>query len=705
MDDVADFRLPSLNPFLKLYRAPTAGGEPAWTLHNPAANSYFRLSWAQFECLSRFSRAHTAQALKVAVENETTLRITIDDVAGLVRFLQENGLVSLKDQTINAKHVKYVPWWKKILHGYLFIILPLFKPEPFLRRTLPFVRPLLSPAFFKSMMALMAVGVLMTLQRFDEFTHTAANLFSVEGAITAAIVLIFVKIVHEMAHAWTAVKENIPVPHMGVALMVLYPVLYTETTGGWQISSRRGRMAIGLAGIRAELCVAALALLLWHILPAGSIGQGLSFVVVAVALVSSLLVNLNPLMRFDGYYLLSDLTGIENLQTRSCDFARWRLRQLLFGWTDPPPEVADPGRARFLIWFGFALLLYRFFLFVGIALLVYHIFFKPLGLILMAVEIAWFIVLPVWMEIKIWLSRGTEIVGTKRGRVWAVLVAMLFFLMFLPVSRTVNLPAVIHAHDYLAVYPPVAAKIDEWLVEDGKAVRQGTILARLSSAALTRDLMSAQTALDSLQTIGRRVGTTPELAQGEYADIAQRIETAQRALSSLQDQAGRLVITAPFNGVVRDMNPELRAGRTVPPDELLFRLVNPDVPAITAYISEQDARRIRVGDVAFFRADIDRGNKLEARVTHIAETGAAQIIWPELSSVFGGAVASEIDPVDGRLIPVGGVYKVELNPVARRDLVDRVLSGQVMVNARAVSPFSNFIKSLTGLVVRESGLN
>src|SRR5262249_7464436 len=148
--------------------------------------------------------------------------------------------------------------------------------------------------------------------------------------------------------------------------------LYTETTGSWALSSRRARFQIGMAGIFAELCLAGFFLLLWHLSPAGSLLQALSFLVVSISLIGSLLINLNPFMRFDGYYLLSDAMEFDNLQSRSCNFARHALRKFLFGWNDPPPENLPSHDQKFLIGFGFGLITYRFFLFMGIAILVYH---------------------------------------------------------------------------------------------------------------------------------------------------------------------------------------------------------------------------------------------------------------------------------------------------------------------------------------------
>ena len=110
-------------------------------------------------------------------------------------------------------------------------------------------------------------------------------------------------------------------------------------------------------------------------------------------------------MRFDGYFLLSDALNLPNLHERSFALGRWWLRERLFGFQEPMPELQPRGRHAFLIGFAFATWLYRLVLFVGIALLVYHLFFKALGLLMMAVELGWFIAMPMTRELKQWWLR------------------------------------------------------------------------------------------------------------------------------------------------------------------------------------------------------------------------------------------------------------------------------------------------------------
>ena len=201
---------------------------------------------------------------------------------------------------------------------------------------------------------------------------------------------------------------------MGVAFLLLFPVLYTDVTDAWRLRKRRQRLLVDASGILAELTVAGLALFLWAFLPEGPT-KSAAFFLATTSWVLSLAINLNPFMKFDGYYLASDISGVNNLQNRSFDLALWKMREILFGLGDPPPEHFPRRLARGLVIYAWATWIYRAILFIGIALLVYAWFFKLLGIILFLVEIAWFIVLPVKREVGIWWERRSEIMASRRG--------------------------------------------------------------------------------------------------------------------------------------------------------------------------------------------------------------------------------------------------------------------------------------------------
>ena len=284
-------------------------------------------------------------------------------------------------------------WVMWLMHHYLFFQIPLLRPDRFLRATLPFVNWLYSRTVAWAIGGIGLIGLYLVSRQWNTFVATALHFFTLRGLALYILCLAFVKIFHELGHAYTAMRYGCRVPTIGIAMVVMVPMLYSDTSDAWKLTSRRQRAAIGAAGMVVECALAALAIFAWNFLEDG-MARSLVFIVATTSLMVGAAINLSPLMRFDGYYVLSDWLGIPNLQDRAFAFGRWQLRRLLFGLDRPMPEPVNAARRRFFICFAWAVWAYRFVIFLGIALMVYHYFFKLLGLILFAIEIGWFIVFP-----------------------------------------------------------------------------------------------------------------------------------------------------------------------------------------------------------------------------------------------------------------------------------------------------------------------
>ncbi len=697
-----DFTLPALNPLMKIFKASNdRDGRPRWSLYHPASNKYFYLSWVEFECLGRFHKYKTASELIESVNAQTTLSIDLDDVKALVMFLQTQALVSSEHQAA-PQLAKEKPLWERIVHGYLYFTLPLFKPETFLKNTLHYVTPLLTKKFMMIMVAIMTLGVFLTLQRLDEFTHTFLEMFTLRGAILTAIVFMGIKIIHEFAHAYVATKHGVRVPHMGVAFIVMYPVLYTETTASWQIESKEKRIEIGLAGVMAELSLAAIALMLWHILPPG-MGQSIAFSVVAISLIGSLFINLNPLMRFDGYFVLSDALNIENLHARAIDLARWRLRKALFNLKDPPPDHFDSALQTAMLVFGFAIIIYRFFLFAGIALLVYHVFFKPLGFIMMLLELIWFMGMPLWSELKVWWQRRADIWAQKRARGVFAVVGTLVLITLLPIQTQISAPAVMHAAQIRTVYSPSAAYIAALKVKDTQQVQEGEVLAVLESTELEKELRLAGLELKSLQDQIRRQKTDPALYRESAGRLEGDLEKADKALETLKNKKDRLVVKAPFDGVIRDLSPDIHVGRFVSSAEALFTILKPQEIEVTAYVGEESLSRLKNNNKAAFYPDFAFARSIPLVLQQIDPVNINVFTKPELASVFGGDIPSAMQ--EGHAVPLAPTYAANLKTLKNIEKTQFSQKGQVHIHATRQSAILSGVKRIIALFVRESGLN
>ena len=376
--------LPPLREDLRLYEGPPdADGSPTWTIGDPVRGRYFYIGYTAFHLLGKWHLAEPAQVL-AAVNTQLVAPVGVAELEDMLFFLRANNLIAGhapgQVQSFLAQvQAQKLGWLQWLLHNYLFIRIPLVRPDRFLARTLPWVAPLLSRGFLLIIVTLGLLGLLLITRRWDEFSRTFPYFFSLEGAALLGATLVFAKIIHELGHAFMAKRFGCRVYSMGVAFMVMVPVLFTDVSDAWRLPSRSQRLLIDAGGMLAELSLAAVATLLWSFLPDGPL-RSAAFMLATVTWVTTVLVNINPLMRFDGYFLLSDLLGIQNLQQRGFALARWQLREWLFAFGEPPPEVLQPKRQSAVLIWAYCTWVYRFFLFTGIALVVYHAFSNCSGL-------------------------------------------------------------------------------------------------------------------------------------------------------------------------------------------------------------------------------------------------------------------------------------------------------------------------------------
>ena len=238
----------------------------------------------------------------------------------------------------------FMPTYRGAAYGTdLFFKIPLFKPDEWLGRTLKKVIFLGSKNFRKTVYILGALGLIFVIQQFEVFVKTFMYFFSFKGLLLYFLTLVFVKCLHELGHSYVAKYYGCRVSAIGIAFLVFFPFLYTDTTDAWRLRNHKERLLINFAGILTELHLALVATFVWGILPEGGL-KSVAFFIATTSWISSLLINVSPFMRFDGYYVFSDWLKAENLQPRSFALAKWKMREILFGFNHPAPEEINPSR-------------------------------------------------------------------------------------------------------------------------------------------------------------------------------------------------------------------------------------------------------------------------------------------------------------------------------------------------------------------------
>lgn len=712
-DSPLDTAPPKLRNDLILHRGPAeADGSPTWTLYDPSGNRFFRIGWLEFECLSRFGAYKTIGEVAEAVGRETALEVTPEDIMEVARFLTLSELVVISGPDASnilekKSRLQKKSFWKKILHSYLFFIVPLVNPDRFLRRTLPFVGPLYTKTFFRFLLVLLAFGLYLTAKRWDEFWNTFLNFFSWEGLAFYIVAIACVKMLHELSHAYMAARQGVRVSSMGVAFIVLYPVLFTETSGAWKLPERKGRLLIGGAGVLAELSVAAIALMLWHMVPDGPV-RSTAFFLATVSLAGSLLINLNPFMRFDGYYLLGDALGVDNLQARAFALARWNMRRILFGWCDPVPETFERPLHLALLIYAYGTWIYRFFLFLGIAVLVYMLFFKPLGPFLMAVELIFFLGLPIYREMKSWWTMREKMNWNIRTGLSSAFLGIVILALIVPWRGQVDVPAVIQANDYRNLHAPAPARIDRLHVSQGQQVQKGALLLELTSLELDQKILAARQTLEALKRQKTREETDRKLVQRRHV-VDRLIAQAQSTLAGYERQRQALKIHAPFDGRIADISPNLHKGRWVGEDLPLIRLVNFDRSILHGYIHEKDAGLVRIGNQGTFYPDNGGVLKLlRVKLTDMNQNNAASLDRADFSGLYGGPVAVQDHDGAGAakgLLPRDTLYAATFVPLDSENLKapPYLLRGHIRLKGKRESPLYRLFRHSAALLIRRSG--
>jgi putative peptide zinc metalloprotease protein len=711
MSGAQTLQLPALRQELRIEPgAPLVNGAPGWTLFDPVRHLFFQLGEIEFAIFSNWAGGRIDR-----VSEELSAKgmdaLEIDAAVGrTLEFSLSNSLTQrpLGDPVLTYRQQRDAArkaWWKWMLDNYLFIRVPLVRPAEFLERTLPHVAPLWSRGSLAFFVFLALLGLFLVLREWDAFMTSFLYFFSWQGLLAYGAGLFAVKIVHELGHAYTATRFGARVPTMGVSLMVLMPMLYTDTTGAWRLRSRKERLMIDCAGVTAELMVASISTLIWVLLPDGSL-RSVFFILATSSWVMSLAINLNPFMRFDGYYVLSDLLGVPNLQPRAFALGRWKLRELLFGLGDAPPEIVPKRLERGLVVYAWMTWIYRLILFIGIALLVYHLFFKLLGVLLFVVEIGVFVVKPVMSELSVWAAARQRIGATKRGRRWPWVLGGLAIVGLLPLDRHVSAPAILAPVGAAPIVAGDPARIDRILVANGARVKAGAVLMELSAPELESAAAATRVRIAQLQAQYDRAASDEEDLSNRQV-IERELARERDALAGFERRSAKLVLRAPISGVVSGLSPEFHVGRWIGGAEILAHVLTPGDFDVQAYVSERDIERVATGALGRFVPDDPARPSRRVKLVEQSSNASELLDQPLLASINGGSIAVDKDAKTEALKPRKPHYRARLIAASGDADAGNIMpvTGQVDIEANSRSLIGWLIADVLGVLRSEASIS
>jgi len=624
-------------------------GELWYVLQDHLTGKVFRFTPIAYRVIGMMDGRHSVQKLweKVSQEYSDDAPTQVEMVQLLSRLYEAEVLlcdVPADTRELLLRSRKSEKSARKVKFSNPFYFrLPLLDPDLFLERTVRYVRyvytlPGLLLSVFIIGAALVQAGI-----NWDELTRNLADrVFAKDNLIILLIIYPFVKGLHELSHGYAVKRWGGEVHEMGIMFLVFMPIPYVDASSSAVFPRRRQRLTVGAAGISVELLLASFAMFLWLSMEPGLL-RAAAYNIILIGGVSTLLFNGNPLLRYDGYYILADLLNIPNLAGRSMQYIGYLINRYIFGISKVETPNVAPGERFWLLFYGITSFFYRIFIYGAIILFVagkFYIF----GVILALWGGFSFIILPLYKKIQTLLS--APVYRASRNRVILVIVSaiagLLLLLFLLPFPYHSRTEGVIWVPEDAQVRSKTVGIVEEIHSQENGNVAKNDVLIECRDPFLATQLKILRSRLKEYELRYNAAYATDKvqasILQEEIAGIRER-------LSRTEERLAEMLITSPAGGLfVLPQAADLK-GRFLKQGELLGYVLKKDATIIRVVVPQRNIDLIRgktegvelrfsVKPHVVYAAKIER--EIPGAVDHLPSTA--------LGAAGGGRIA--VDPQD-----------------------------------------------------------
>jgi putative peptide zinc metalloprotease protein len=548
-------------------------GQIWFVVQDQTGGKYHRLSSAAHVLVAAMDGSRTVQALwEQANVSSTGDACTQNEVVDLL--VQLHGANLLQADTTADSAALFESYKKKrraTLKQWLLnpmsLKLPLLDPEPFLAHWAPRVAWCFGRGGALLWLAVVLPALVLAALHWGELTHSLSDrVLSSSNLLVMAFVFPLVKLMHELGHGFATKAWGGTVHEMGLMFLVFAPVPYVDASSSAAFPSKVRRAVVAAAGMLVELFLAALALYVWLLVEPG-LTRAVAFNVMVVAGVSTLVVNGNPLLRYDGYYILTDLIEMPNLAQRGQKYLAYLWDRHVFGVQDLDVPAETVSERRWLIAYTPLAWCYRTFVTVSIILFMAGEFF--IFGVLVALWGAFSLVcLPLWKAYKHVVASPTlqrqRVRATRIGLALTAGVLLIAFVLPMPLRTRVE--GVVWLPDQALLHAGGAGFFQRWLVEPGAKVSQGTPLFVLEDELLTTELEVSRAKVAEADAKYRSEQFSDPV---KAAQSGRQLAQEQEVLARLEERAAKLVGYAEADGTLVAAKPQDMPGQYFKKGELI----------------------------------------------------------------------------------------------------------------------------------------
>ncbi len=600
-------------------------------------------------------RRTVAQAWQIVCDQLDDATPTQGEVVHVLGQLYTHNLLEadlpLDTQSLFKRQRKRV---RREVGGYfmniLFAKMPLFDPDRLLDRWVGPVGWVFGPVGWVLWAVLMVLGVRSLLGRWDALADQAQGVLAPSNLLWLYVALVGIKAIHEAGHAFACKRlgqqagRRGEVHTIGIMLMVFTPVPYVDATSSWALPSKWQRAFIAAAGMYLELAVAAVAAIVWSNTTAGTAIHAVAYNLIFVAGVSTILFNANPLIKFDGYFILSDLLESPNLYQRSQKYLGYLFKRYLYGVRHPQNPAHTGGERPWLVIYGLSSAAYKVFLAVVIALFVAEMFFI-IGVLMAILALVTFLGVPMGKLVK-YLFSSPEL---SRVRPRALMATSLG--LGLPIAALAMIPApdrpratgVVEAHEVAYVHAGADGELQHVLAT-------GTLVDP-AAAPLLFDARNIQLYAKRQELQARRrkldaqYGRAREQGQALKEVVAQQIAAVDDMLADVEQRIAGLQAYPPIAGTWVSEQPDGLQGAYVRQGDPIGYVATLDHLQVRVAANQfQGPQLAKVGAEVKVRIQGNATHELTGVVTQVMPAGRRALPSAALGLSGGGDIL--IDPTD-----------------------------------------------------------
>ena len=648
-------------------------GEAGYVVKDPVALKYHRLRPEQWDLLQSLDGERSLEEARENLRRKhPTLALRLQDVQSLVTDLHKKGLVTgsrpgqARGLAQRHREEKSKKFWQAI-RNVLYFRLPGVDPEWLLAFGMPYLRWLFKPQVVTLTCLFIVSGWVALLVQFDTFTRELPEVDQFFGWPNLLYIWFLIgaaKILHELGHGYFCKYFGGECHEIGVMLLVFSPCLYCDVSDSWLLKNKWKRMAIGAAGMYVEVVLSACAIFFWTFSD-DAFWRGLAVNLFFVTAFSTVIFNANPLLRFDGYYIMSDFLEIPNLRQKadkllSDTFGHWCLGIK----PKPDPFLPEKGRGWFVL-YAVCAAAYRWIILFGIALFLYTVL-KPYGLQSIGATMAAFSIGGIFFTVgknvyqKINAPRKERLSKPRMLVSLAVLAVVLAGVMAIPLPFHIEAPFLTEPAAGRTVYVAEPGTLEEVRVRLGQRVRAGQVLAVLESEALDDELDRLNDLLEVQRVRAESARNARDLLGEEQA--LNQARTLEAQIEELEDRRGQLTLTAPVAGVVvppparaggagGDRLPEWdgfalepeNSGATLRPGAEVAVVAPDGTQRALLFVDQSDRNDIFTGQAVELKFDHRPGDVLDSTVEQFAPRDLDRVPG-QMSNKYGGTLATVTGP-------------------------------------------------------------